>query len=478
MEVIGSDPAAAGIVHAAAVALAGLPWASAGEVILVGFGEALAATAAHLRFVPTLGHVRDELNRLLAGHSAASDASPHDDSLSRGDQEPPIVVLCARTLDPEHLDWLRSTCSPGNGIAALVVADKAHGYWAIDADADPTFVAALRVALEPISLPESDFDALSELATVALDTAGVAADQPPYNELECSAQLECSAELESSSELESSTQHPAPLRSAGAANTPAEELPDIDTPVPAVSVKVLGPVEFDGAGEFRRPRSPEIALYLAMHPRGVTEAQLDERIWPGRTRVPAATRDTAISAVRSALGGAGRFPHAHQGPDKRYQLSDQVGTDWQRFCALHRRGRDHQQVSSLRAALELIRGRPFGDLDAGPGYEWLHLEGHLHHMEAEIADVADLAARLYLDQQQPLDARWAAGQGLLAAPYTERLWVALMVAADALGEAQEVEHILADMDRRLGLDGDYDQLHPDTIAAYRQHSRRARRAVT
>ena len=235
--------------------------------------------------------------------------------------------------------------------------------------------------------------------------------------------------------------------------------------------------EFEGAGEFRRPRSSEIALYLAMHPRGVTGTQLDESIWPARPNVPAATRDTAISAVRTALGGADRFPHARQGPDKRYQLSDQVGTDWERFCTLHRDGRQRSDVGSLRAALELIRGRPFGDLDSGPGYEWLQLEGHIHHMEAEIADAADLAGRLFLDAGQPIDARWAASRGLLAAPYTERLWIHLMAAADALGEAQEVERILTEMDRRLGLDGDFDQLHPDTVAAYRRHSRRQHRAA-
>jgi len=88
-------------------------------------------------------------------------------------------------------------------------------------------------------------------------------------------------------------------------------------------------------------------------------------------------------------------------------------------------------------------------------------------MQAEIADAADLAAGLYLDSGQPLEARWAANQGLLSGLYTERLWVRLMAAADALGEAQEVERLLAEMDTRLGLDGDYSQLHPDTIAAYR-----------
>ena len=107
-----------------------------------------------------------------------------------------------------------------------------------------------------------------------------------------------------------------------------------------------------------------------------------------------------------------------------------------------------------------------------------HIEGHLHHIEAEIADAADLAARLYLEAGQPIEARWAATQGLLAGPYTERLWVQLMAAADALGEAHEVERLLADMDRCLGLDGDYDQLHPDTVAAYRRHSRRQQRTAT
>ena len=142
---------------------------------------------------------------------------------------------------------------------------------------------------------------------------------------------------------------------------------------------------------------------------------------------------------------------------------------------LHRAGRQERNPQALLAALELIRGRPFGDLDAGPGYEWLHVEGHIHHMEAEIADAAELAAELLLAAGDPVRARRAVDKGLLGAPYTERLWVKLMAVADALGEAQEVERILADMDLRLGLDGDFDQLHPDTVATYRRYSRRNKR---
>ena len=235
---------------------------------------------------------------------------------------------------------------------------------------------------------------------------------------------------------------------------------------------MLGQVELDGAGEFRRPRSREIALYLAMHPEGVSEGKLDEMIWPTRHEIPASTRDPAVSAARSALGGPKRFPYSQgQGRDKRYRLTELVGTDWERYCLLHRAGRQERNPQALLAALELIRGRPFGDLDAGPGYEWLHVEGHIHHMEAEIADAAELAAELLLAAGDPVRARRAVDKGLLGAPYTERLWVKLMAVADALGEAQEVERILADMDRRLGLDGDFDQLHPDTVTAYRRYSR-------
>ena len=68
---VGSGPTATGIVRAAAVSLAGLPWAAAGEVILVGFGEALADTADHVRFVPSLDQVVDELTALHADRNHA-----------------------------------------------------------------------------------------------------------------------------------------------------------------------------------------------------------------------------------------------------------------------------------------------------------------------------------------------------------------------------------------------------------------------
>jgi two-component SAPR family response regulator len=93
-------------------------------------------------------------------------------------------------------------------------------------------------------------------------------------------------------------------------------------------------------------------------------------------------------------------------------------------------------------------------------------------MEAEIGDAADLAASLLLADRRPVEARTAARRGLLADPYLERLWVRLMEVADALGDSQEVERIMDELDRILELDGDFSCLHPQTLAAYQRLSRR------
>jgi DNA-binding SARP family transcriptional activator len=109
---------------------------------------------------------------------------------------------------------------------------------------------------------------------------------------------------------------------------------------------------------------------------------------------------------------------------------------------------------------------------AGRTYGWVHSEGHARHIEAEVGDAADLLAELCLGQGDARGARWAARRGLLAEPYAERLWVRLMEAADQLGESQEVERVMDEMDAVLELGGDFSMLHPNTLDAYRRFSRR------
>ena len=200
-------------------------------------------------------------------------------------------------------------------------------------------------------------------------------------------------------------------------------------------------------------------------------------MWPsvGGRLVAPSTRDSTVSVARTALGGPSRLlPAQGQSREKRYQVSDDVGTDWTLFCQLHRDGRAANDAGVLSQALELIRGRPFEGVIAGRTYGWVHTEGHARHIEAEVADAADLAAGLLLESGQAVEARWAARRGLIADPYVERLWVRLMEGADQLGDSQEIERLMDEMDVALDLEGDFSGLHPQTLAAYDRLSRRHR----
>src|SRR6202030_3314533 len=121
-------------------------------------------------------------------------------------------------------------------------------------------------------------------------------------------------------------------------------------------------VEIDGAQVFKRAKSKELAVYLALHPNGVGEAEMDEALWPSGTGrlVAPATRDSTVSVARTALGGPARLlPAQGQRREKRYQVGAGIGSDFALFCALHRQGRATGAVEPLCTALQLVRGRPF-----------------------------------------------------------------------------------------------------------------------
>jgi DNA-binding SARP family transcriptional activator len=419
-------------------------------VVLVGFGDVLARCRPHV-------HSVDNVHAAAAGlRSAASPARPDGWGSGRaragspapgrsrpdGGGRTPTYVL-ARHLDRAEARLLREVCRPDTVVRALVAGDAGTADW-LPIGPDGLELPWLGEPVIPAGVGAADLAGLADLLRLAL--AAPAAE----------------------------TVAPDPSRQGGSVPDRAPEPPPATEP--AVGVQVLGPVEITGlAADFRRPQAREALVYLAMHRGGAAEHELDGALWPERPAVKATTRDPVVSAARSAAGGPNRLPYAQgQGPDKRYRVTDQVGTDWDRFRRLHQRGRIDRDSGPLVTALDLVRGRPFADVLAGPGYGWLHLEGHLHAIEAEVVDAADLAAELLLAGGDARRARWAADRGLAASPYSERLWSRLMAVADALGEAQEVERILAEMDRRLDLGGDFGQLHPDTLAAYRRYSRRTR----
>jgi DNA-binding SARP family transcriptional activator len=313
-----------------------------------------------------------------------------------------------------------------------------------------------------------------------MDESGATSDEPPYRDLAVTADRPPPSLAERLGRIERPISDGASAAPGGPivalnGNGGASKLrPPSAHPI---WVSILGTVEIEGSSDFKRAKSRELAVYLALHPNGVGEAELDEALWPsGRGRLVApSTRDSTVSVARTALGGPTRLlPAQGHGREKRYQVSKDIGTDWSLFCQLHREGRAAEDASLLRQALQLVRGRPFEGVIAGRTYGWVHTEGHARHIEAEVADAAELAASLLLASGDAIEARSAARRGLMADPYVERLWVRLMEVADRLGDSQEIERIMDEMDVVLDLEGDFSGLHPHTLEAYDRLSRRRR----
>lgn len=486
--VTGNPAQAAGLVYALATHLIGAPWAGAVNLVLVGFPAGL-AVPDNARRVSSLRELFDELR--ATADMMTSTARRHEcpDAFTgrlrgvSGDGWPPLVVLSARPLRSDELQVLTDVARPAQGVVAVAVNPGSAATWVIDTSIQPCPVTPLRVAVEPTVLDRSSMSAIAELIAIAEDDTGAHLDDAPYDRIELSVDRESPPEPTAIGAVEAAETsltvrlgRPHGAQGAGANRDRGDlSLPDFERP--AILVRVLGSVEIEGAAEFKRAKSRELVVYLAMHPNGVGEAELDEALWPssGGRVVVASTRDATVSVARTALGGPARLlPAQGQGREKRYQLGPEVQSDWSQFCALHRFGRNRQSTDSLRRALELVRGRPFEAVISGRTYAWLHTEGHGRHIEAEVGDAADLAAGLFLQAGDPLAARWAARRGLLAEPYTERLWVRLMEAADALGESQEIEQIMDEMDVVLELEGDFTGLHPNTLTVYDRLSRRRR----
>ncbi|HEX3542284.1 MAG TPA: hypothetical protein VHT75_17755 [Acidimicrobiales bacterium] len=469
----GEADRTAGFLFCLATQLVGTRWAQALNLVLVALPPGL-ATRDNVRQVTSIREIEAELRATAdimestARQRGCADLFQGRIRGDAGDGWPPVVVLCGTRPSAEELDILRSLSRPGLGVAAVVANAEGSTQWEVDVSSSPCPIQPLRLAVEPMVLGAETMAAIVELIGTAEQDSGAGLDVAPYERVDITVERPLSAE--------SNGTMPAETTGTARAKLPrADQIPEVGHP--EILVRVLGSVEIDGAHEFKRAKSRELVVYLAMHPNGVGEAELDEALWGSSTGrvVLSSTRDSTVSVARTALGGAARLlPAQGQGREKRYQLGPEVQSDWSQFCLLHRFGRDHQSTAALRGALELVRGRPFDGVISGRTYAWIHTEGHGRHIEAEVADAADLAAGLYLDSGDALAARWAARRGLLAEPYTERLWVRLMEAADALGESQEIERIMDEMDLILELDGDFSALHPNTLAVYDRLSRRRR----
>lgn len=226
----------------------------------------------------------------------------------------------------------------------------------------------------------------------------------------------------------------------------------------APRVLVLGRVAVTGiatpVGNGRERRNTELVAFLALNP-GATAEEVDEVVGHG-TRVGTPNRNAHISRARSWLGtDPDGLPYLERvGSHNDYRLHPAVRTDWDDFRELLRRGADLGEDGGpeLRAALELVRGRPFTGVPRGT-YEWA--DGLSQQMTAHIVDAAHLFAVISTAPGAYRAVREALAIGLVADPCNEMLYRDAIKAAHRVGDHDDVERLVGQLRDRI------EQIDPD-----------------
>jgi DNA-binding SARP family transcriptional activator len=215
-----------------------------------------------------------------------------------------------------------------------------------------------------------------------------------------------------------------------------------------VEVGVLGPVEVRVGGRLvrlGRAKSVELLVHLSMHRDGVAAEQLWEVLWPERP-LSRALLHTTVSVARLPLRpfADGRPTITDARGSRGYRLGLDARLDWAQFGDLVARawrlGSDGGAL--LAEAMALVRGTPFSGTEPG-SYEWAM--GERTEMEAAIGAAAERLANIRLDEGDAGGARAAARQGLRGAPYDQRLYRALMLAAHTSGHTSGVDAVVREL---------------------------------
>lgn len=360
---------------------------------------------------------------------------------------PPVVAA-----EPDASARLSELASEGDSGVVVLFAGDTPARWHIEADGGPLVLhgpadssplpsgdSDSEEAILPRQLPAGLLDGVDALVDTATDATGVPLCQPSTPETDAEA-----------------------VGPYGGREPAVGAIEDFE-----VEVRVLGPVEVAGvARPFTRAFAMELVVYLALHPDGATTDRWSEALWPGRLMAAPSLHSTA-SAARRSLGvsanGVDHLPRSHG----RLAVGPGVTTDWARLQRLASR----DTPTDRRAALRLIRGRPFEGLRGGA--DWTVLEGVVASIEAVVVDLAVRHADWCLESGDAPGAEWSARQGLQISPYDERLYRVLLRAADAAGHPAGVEATFQELVRLVADDIEpLDAVHPETLELYRRLSRR------
>ncbi len=495
----GDSRAGEDFVRALSLELATSYWAGQFDTVLVGFGSEFERFPRTMSLPYTDQIVDDLEDRARRGRNMLQRAGLNSYAEarcwgSRGQWEPLVVICGPAVARRAILDIVEIAADPACGAVVVAVGPVATALHTlrITADRIRTSMRLLGSVVEPQLIDSAELKEVGALIDMASNRQSVARAIAPYDLLTIRLP---EPEPEPESEPDSDQNAGAGETGAGDVEPPPLVLPASLSPdrvgsrsslpsfvAPAestgrgrepeecdaveVEVAVLGPIEVRGAlRSFTRAWAKELVVYLAMHPKGVTNEAWATALWPDRLMAPSSLHSTA-SVARRALGqnreGEDHLPRSHG----RLCLAPTVGTDWDRFVALC----EADSPRCWRAAIGLVRGRPFEGLRAS---DWPVLEGIAPAIEATVVDLSGRLAGASLRIGDTGLAEWAARKGLLVSPYDERLYRMLMRIADASGNPAGVEATMAELVRLVADDVEpLDSVHPSTLALYRSLSRR------
>lgn len=286
-----------------------------------------------------------------------------------GDGWSPTIVLLTPEVEPtEAEDAIRQLAgSTGIGLVAWLPSERAqhHERRLVIRDKRATLLP-LGLEFDPAGLPQAFAAATDELIEVALSDA-------PGDPLTASPD---DIDL-----------------TDGAFPDEAPTLPIPEPETGKVLVRVMGRVEIEGGRvPIDRRRVKELVALIALHPRGLNEAQIKNALWLDQMPTTNAFNQ-AMSRARTSLGtddtGDLYIPYVEDGL---YKPGPSLVTDWHVLeSAWERARRDPTaaHLAQLSAALAEVRGLPF---EGTKGYEWAYEQGIPERISAVIDEARQLIA--------------------------------------------------------------------------------------
>ncbi|HTT91230.1 MAG TPA: BTAD domain-containing putative transcriptional regulator [Acidimicrobiales bacterium] len=222
-----------------------------------------------------------------------------------------------------------------------------------------------------------------------------------------------------------------------------------------VEICVLGPVDIVGGNmsvlePSRRMAALALLAYMATHERPITADEITSALWPldaEKDNLNGPQRKTvmnAISRARAVLSysasGKERIAYSPQG----YRLASDVTSDWKRFekyLANARQQSPGEAIASLRKALELVRGEPFGGALSSQFFEWVASEHLDMTFSAKVVDAAEDLGQMALDLGDLEAVVWAVEKGLQLEPTREGLFRLWMHALGREGRPAKVDDV-------------------------------------